>query len=81
MLCEEQTLLVIDNYQLILNELSDTLNNFFSNHFNSNFHIVIIIQPLKRKKAINTTINFRKLFKKWYFVICSPSNNQIIDKA
>ncbi len=61
MLCEEQTVLVIDNYQLIRNELLDTLSNAFTNDFNSNFHMVVITQPLKKKIAISTTFNPQKL--------------------
>jgi len=59
--CEQQTVLVIDNYQLIRDEFFDALNNAFSNGFNGNFHIVIITQPSKKKSAVNTLYAPHKL--------------------
>lgn len=59
--CQEQTLLVIDNYQLIRNEYIDALGNAFSNGYNSNFHIVVITQPSKKKSESNMLHNSQKL--------------------
>jgi len=82
MLCEEQTVLVIDNYQLIRNELLDMLSNAFTNDFNSNFHIVIITQPLKKKIAINTICNSQKLLiDRSYFFFSKEDINSFFKQS
>ena len=59
--CTEQTVLVIDNYQLIRNEILDMLSNAFTGGFHHNFHVVIITQPLKKKLSSNTVSSPQKL--------------------
>ena len=58
--CKEQTVLVIDNYQLIRNEFIDAVQNAFFDGTCGNFHVVVITQPLKKKSIVNIS-NPRKL--------------------
>ncbi len=75
-LFEEETVLVIDNYQLIQNEFLDTLNNVLSNDFNSNFHIVIITQPPKKRSTFTTVYNPSKLLiDRSYFLFSKEDTN------
>lgn len=52
--CQQKTVLVIDNYQLVRNEYFDALDHAFFNGFNPNFHVVVITQPPKKKNVVNT---------------------------
>ncbi|MEM1485961.1 LuxR C-terminal-related transcriptional regulator [Oscillospiraceae bacterium PP1C4] len=80
--CQEQTVLVIDNYQLIRNEYFDALNNAFSNGFNHNFHIVIITQPPKKKSAANTLHNSQELLiDRSYFFFSKEDTNSFFRQS
>ncbi|HWP51234.1 MAG TPA: AAA family ATPase, partial [Clostridia bacterium] len=59
--CHEETVLVIDNYQLIRNDYFDALSNAFFNGFNQHFHIVVITQPPKKKSAATTLHHSQRL--------------------
>ncbi|MEG0853129.1 MAG: LuxR C-terminal-related transcriptional regulator [Angelakisella sp.] len=74
--CEEQTVLVIDNYQLIRNAYLDMLSNAFLSDFNCNFHIVIITQPQKKKITSSTVYNSQKLLiDRSYFFFSKEDTN------
>ncbi|MDF3004442.1 MAG: ATP-dependent transcriptional regulator, MalT-like, LuxR family [Oscillospiraceae bacterium] len=59
--CQQETVLVIDNYQMIRNEYFDALDNAFFNGFNPNFHIIVITQPPKKKSIANTLQHAHRL--------------------
>lgn len=74
--CKEQTVLVIDNYQLIRNAHLDMLSNAFASGFNTNLHIVIITQPPKKKISMNTIYHPKKLvIDRSYFFFSKEDTN------
>lgn len=73
---QQETVLVIDNYQLIRNEYFDALGNAFFYGFNPNFHIVVITQPPKRKSIGNTLHHaYRLLIDRTYLFFSKEDTN------
>ncbi len=65
--CREQTILVVDNYQFIQNDNLDTFFNALSLYISTNFHIVLITQPIAKRTVLVNNIKKLVIDRSYFF--------------